>query len=286
VPSSQKITIESQTRKTKRVGTLFIASSAGPVVIVCPGYAEPRTNWGEFCSFLQSNGISALGIDFTGQGDSAGLRFSCNIGEWVEDVENSIQFIRGRTESQLQNQNIFLFGFSSGGTAVLEWAAKPTPDKTVKGIATLAPTIQSDMNCRDSCTFYTALCCLCCCPSLRMDISGDVKKHQFVADPDIDKKLKENKVLLEPYTMVAPWKMKESIAPTTVTRLSNIKIPVLVLWGDCDQMSDIRSGKVACQKLNSSLVTLSKTGHFAHLEAMDQRKAFFSAVLQWIKQSA
>jgi len=227
-------------------------------------------------------GTSCLSIDFSGQGDSEGLRYACPMNEWVDDVENAIQFLNIRTETQLHNQPIFLFGFSSGGTAVLEWAATHT-NANVKGIITLSPTVQADMKCCDAFTFYTALCCLCCCQNLRMDISSDVKKHKFVADPDVDKKLKGDKATMEPFTMVAPWKMKDSIAPTTITRLEQIKVPVLIMWGESDDMDNIASGKLASQKLKISLVTLSKTGHFAHLEPETQRKQFFNTVTDWIR---
>jgi hypothetical protein len=62
-------------------------------------------------------------------------------------------------------------GFSTGGTAMLEASVNPLYEQTfsnqVMGMVALAPTIETTLDCGESCMYRTLLCLCCCFPQCK-----------------------------------------------------------------------------------------------------------------------
>lgn len=64
--------------------------------------------------------MAALAFDMHGHGQSEGERFHVNMREWMADIRAAIDFLE--SHPRVDGSRIDAFGFSSGGTAILEAA--------------------------------------------------------------------------------------------------------------------------------------------------------------------
>src|SRR5438552_1758481 len=123
VSSPEKMLIESLSLRSlgdDLVGTLFLPTSEhpAPALIVCHGAGEFKENYFEMCEQLSERGVASLALDMHGHGQSGGERYYLQINDWVADIRAAIGFLS--THPRVDANKIGAFGWSSGGTAILE----------------------------------------------------------------------------------------------------------------------------------------------------------------------
>ena len=108
-------------------GTLFLPDPQDkedegllPVIILCHGAIDYKEHFYNFAAFLANSGYAALALDMHGHGESGGERFNVKMAEWVPDIHGAIKLLS--TRDDIDKHRIGAIGFSSGGTAILEYS--------------------------------------------------------------------------------------------------------------------------------------------------------------------
>lgn len=100
-------------------GALFAAHSLQPIaVVLCHGAFEFKENWFHYAERLAGHGFTTLAFDFTGHGESEGLRGAVDMHVWPYDIREALNFL-----GQRGYRRFGLVGWGSGGTAVVLAAA-------------------------------------------------------------------------------------------------------------------------------------------------------------------
>jgi len=288
-----------------------------PWLIIVHGAFEFKENWYECCRFLAGHGIRCLVFDLCGHGASEGPRFYVQMDTWIQDIEYAILSTRHYDENEFNSKRssssssssghrktlvvspIFLYGFSSGGTAVYEAVVRGVaPFNQVTGVITQSATVTNALGCFETCQYRLVLSMLCCCcAGARMNQSSKFKTLSLVCDKDIDKKLKENPQMIEGWASFPLAGAQQSTFVETHTRLHlmNKKFSQLVIWGKKDGVDKPDEAKkiydllpntaVDTENANATygrkqLVMLDDAGHYAHLDK--HRLHLFGLLSNWI----
>jgi alpha-beta hydrolase superfamily lysophospholipase len=247
-----------------------------PVIIVCHGAGEFKENYFELCEKLNARGVAALAIDMHGHGASGGERFCVRIHEWVADVQAAIAFLATHPK----------FGLSSGGTAILEVAAR---DPRLKALVTLDATVRNAL--RLPMMLFLKL----------LIFFGGIKKrftHQewrlplakmgglhLASDPEINRDITTNTKALAAF-MAFPFPGgAEAFFVDTIKRVWRITAPTLVLWGEDDKLDPPDTGRLlhAALTCKKALHIIPGNGHVGHLDR--HKEKVFALTTDWVSQN-
>lgn len=265
-------------------GVLFLPEDGRPVpvLIICHGAGEFKENYFELCEVLVSRGVATLAIDMHGHGASAGERYYVNMRLWVSDIQSAIDFLL--THPRVDGKRIGAFGLSSGGTAILE-AAMVEP--RLKALIALDATV------RDSMPRPLALCMRLLVLAgklkmwltrrdLRVPLAKFSNSFKMAADPEIERRLQADPRLKEAYLDFPFPGAAQAFFVDTLTRVSSISAPTLILWGEEDKVDPPETGRLlyealACQK---QLHIIPGNGHVGHLDR--NRDKVFTLTADWV----
>jgi alpha-beta hydrolase superfamily lysophospholipase len=265
------------------IGSLFLPSIPAPVpaMIICHGAGEFKENYFELSEFLVAHGIAALAMDMRGHGQSGGERFHVNIASWIGDIRSAVDFLA--KHPAIDKERIGAFGLSSGGTAVLE-AALIEP--RLKVLVTLAATVRNSVPWPGALVlrlliligrlkrFFTRR-------DLRLSILKLLEKISLVSDPEIRQRLLQDPRATEAFSSFPFPGAAESLFVNTLCRVSGIRIPSLVLWGEEDRVDPPETARMlyAALKCKKRLCIISGNGHAGHLDR--NRQQVFVLTTDW-----
>ncbi len=255
-------------------GTLFLPENDDPscALILCHGAMDFKEHYFEFCEFLAAQGIAALAIDLRGNGESQGERFHVEIDQWVADIVAALDFLEAHPHTS--GVKTGAFGLSSGGTAVLECAvveprieALITLDATVRTILSLPETIQMQ-----SLLLLGWIKRFLTKKELRLSMVDVFKNIPVTADPEINRRWREDPRVIE---MWSSWPIpgaKESIIVDTIKRVPRITAPTLVLHGSEDRIdppetAHLLFAALTCEK---DIRIIEGNGHVGHMDRNKQ----------------
>lgn len=263
--------------------TFFVpeGSQPLPVLIICHGAGEFKEHYYELCEVLAARGVATLAVDMHGHGQSAGPRFYVEMRQWVADIQAAIEFLL--QDPRIDGQRIAAFGLSSGGTAILETALV---DPRLKSLVALDATVRNSLSWPLSLMLKTFLCLgkltrWITRRDLRVPLAklGDFK---VASDPEINRQLQ-----CDPNTTAAfrsfPFPgAAEAFFVDTLKRVSGIKVPTLVLWGEDDTIDPPETARLlyaalSCQK---QLHIIPGNGHLGHLDR--NREQVFALTADWV----
>ena len=271
----------------KLAAELFLPESARPVpaLIVCHGAGEFKENYFELCECLAARGVAALALDMHGHGQSEGERYCVEIPHWVEDVRAALRFLAAHP--QVNGDSIGAFGFSSGGTAILE-AALVEPK--LKALVALDATVRSSM----PFAFAVLMKCLVGIGRIkkaltkrdwRLSLVKMMNGVQFASDPEAERRLRADPRALAAYMAFPLPGAAQSIFVNTLERVSKIKIPTLVLWGEEDKLDPPETARMLFDALvcKKALHIIPGNGHVGHLDR--HRDKVFALTTDWALQN-
>ena len=251
-----------------------------PVVIVCHGAGEFKENYFELCELLAARGIAALAIDMHGHGESSGERFCVEMRQWVSDVQAAIDFLC--SHPRVDGERIGAFGLSSGGTAILEAALI---DPRLKTLVALDATVRNCGNVWEQLFMHVLVFAgrvtkAITKRELRIPL-GKFASIKLASDPEVDRKL-----LADPRARAAMNAFPfpggaEAFFVNTLKRVSRIKVPTLILWGEEDQVDSPKTAQLlydalACEK---QLHIIPGNGHVGHLDR--NKEQVFELTATW-----
>jgi alpha-beta hydrolase superfamily lysophospholipase len=264
-------------------GALFLPEGGGPfpAMIVCHGAGEFKENYAELCNCLAERGVAALAIDMHGHGDSGGERFNVNMDEWVADVCAALEFLA--RHPKVRQDSIGAFGLSSGGTAILE-AALIEP--RLRALVALDATVRNSMPWSYS-LLLKGLILLGKVKKqftnrdLRLCMLGMLNGIRMASDPEIEKKLRANPKSVAAFRDFPLPGAAHSVFVNTLEKVSRIKIPTLVLWGEEDELDPPETARLLYNALmcKKQLHIIPGNGHVGHLDK--NREQVFALTANW-----
>jgi len=255
--------------------SLFLPDGDGPFpcLILCHGAFEYKENFYEMADGLRQPGIAAIVPDMPGHGQSFGERFHIDMDLWVTAIRSTVIFLE--RQPAIDSRRIGAFGFSSGGTSVLE-AALVEP--RIKALVTLDATVRNYLNLWDTIGFKALTLAgqikkKLTGKDLRLNILHILKTAHVASDP-----LVNQRVLSDPQTIAAYSAFPlPGAAPcafvNTITRIHNISVPTLVIHGQEDQVDSPETAQLlhdalTCEK---ALEFISPSGHCGHLDTQKHK---------------
>jgi pimeloyl-ACP methyl ester carboxylesterase len=264
-------------------GILFLPESDGrvPVLIICHGAGEFKENYFELCERLAAKGVATLAIDMHGHGQSSGDRYLVNISSWVADIRAGIDFLL--KHPKLDGNRIGAFGLSSGGTAILETAII---EPRLKALVALDATVRNSLPC--VLTVFLKLLVwagkvkkLFTKRELRVPLAKMSGGIHLASDPEVQKKLEADPRAVAAFMSFPFPGGAPAFFVDTIKRVSNIRVPTLVLWGEDDKVDPPETARMlfdalACKK---QLHIIPGNGHMGH---MDRHKdKVFALTADW-----
>lgn len=249
-------------------GALFLPSSGFPLpaLVVCHGALDFKENCFELCEYLAGLDIASLAIDMHGHGASGGSRFHVDISEWVADIRAAVDYLENRPD--IRTGAIGAFGFSSGGTAVLEAAVM---DRRIRCLITLDATVGNTLNPLDTVIIsllgmagrVKRLITGC---DLRLDLAREFGKVPATTDPEATRAWQENPRVREMWSTVPFPGIIPSLMVDTIRRVHRITAPTLVIHGEEDRVDKPASARKLYQALTCprQLCIVPGNGHMGH----------------------
>lgn len=268
-----------------RIQGLFVhapGEGARPVLVISHGAGEFKENYLEMASCLASRGISSLLLDMHGHGASEGRPYHVSMKEWAADLAAALDFLEKR--SDVDAGRIGAFGLSSGGTAILEAAVD---DPRFRALVALDATVMNTLPWSLTLTMgsLSLLGRLKRCftgSDLRISIVQLLEEVALASDPAVNAKLRVDPGKVRAFKNFPLPGAAQAFFVNTIRRVSAIKAPTLVIWGEEDQLDPVTTahalhGALTCEK---RLEIVQGNGHVGHLDR--NRRRVFDLTADWI----
>ena len=267
-------------------GALFLPNTGQrvPVLIICHGAGEFKENYFELAEILGSRGVATLAIDMHGHGESEGERYYVNMRQWVADIHAAIEFLL--VHPRIDGSRIAAFGLSSGGTAILE-AALVEPH--LKALVALDATVRNSLPLPMTMFMKTLVFLGWATKAItKRDLRVPLAKlgaFKVASDPEIDKRLQADPRAKAAFLSFPFPGGAQAFFVDTIKRVSNIKAPTLVLWGEDDTVDPPETARLLYEALSckKQLHIIPGNGHVGHLDR--NRDKVFALTADWVLQT-
>ncbi len=280
---SRQESIQFDSLGTTIVGRMFLPRQEypSPVVVICHGAFDYKEHFFELAEDLAEEGIASLVLDMHGHGESGGQRYHVKMDEWLEDLRGALKYLRQRTD--VVHDAIGAFGFSSGGTAVLEAAAEGFP---FKALVTLDATVRSVLKWYES-PFFRAASLVGRCKLLlglkevRLPLSFALSQVRAAVDDNINRAVIQDPYIISAYSRLPLPGSLECFEVDTLKRVDRIACPVCVIHGARDEVDPPASAEMLFSRLrgDKALHILPDNGHMGHMDT--QKREVLQLTCQW-----
>lgn len=252
------------------------------LLLVAHGAGEQKENYLQLASHLARRGVLCLLMDMHGHGESGGRRYHVRMKEWQADIHAALDFVQTRPD--LRRFRVGAFGLSSGGTAILEaaiseprLAALVALDATVRNTLPLSVTLSMR-----TLSLAGWIKTLLTGKDLRISIMRLLDEVELASDPDINAKLRTDPGKARAFSAFPMPGAAEAFFVNTLKRVSQVKAPTLVIWGEDDQLDPVSTAHalfaaLTCEK---QLEIVPGNGHVGHLDR--HREHVFDLTADWI----
>jgi alpha-beta hydrolase superfamily lysophospholipase len=263
-------------------GALFEAPISGPdAVVLCHGAFEFKDNWFDYAERLAGQGFSALAFDFTGHGESEGLRGTVDMHVWPHDIREALNFLITRGYRRFG-----LVGWDSGGSAVVVAAAH---DPRVRCAVVLSAPVFLMPSLADRVAFTLAIGAskvkrALWKKPLTLSRVRELDEMRVAVDDDINTRYLSDLRLRASFEAVPVPEGLDSTWIDITRAAQKVKVPVLIIHGAEGTVNPLKQS----QKLRDAvqghkrLHIVEETGHAAHLDW--QRDEVFKLVASWMKR--
>ncbi|WP_369601515.1 alpha/beta fold hydrolase [Hahella sp. SMD15-11] len=254
-----------------------------PAVLVVHGAIDYKEHFADLAHALTRQGLAVLVPDMRGHGESGGRRYHVRIREWVEDVAAALDWLSARPD--INADRIGAFGFSSGGTAVLEAAAAGLPLRT---LVTLDATVRSVLNWLETPAFaigawFGRLKERLTGKPFHVSLEWALESVPAAVDEQVRRQIADDPYVRAGYRRFPVPGALEALKVDTLRRVHLVRCPVLILHGEQDQVDPPASARALHDALTCEreLVLIPGSGHVGHLDqARDQIRQL---TCQWFR---
>ena len=252
-----------------------------PAIVMCHGAHGRREQFLAFARVLVESGIVVLLPDMHGHGESGGSRYHVCMKEWVPDVRAGLDWLS--VQAFVDPDRLGAFGFSSGGTAVLEAAVI---DHRLKALATLDATVRSVVSPAERyfllfCSWLGSLKQRWFGSNLHLPLYPLARRAQTAVDPSVHAAVFDDPEMREAYWRYPLPGALDSLIVDTLSRVDRITAPVCIIHGADDKIDPPASADALFQCLRSekALHLIPGSGHMGHLDP--QRELISRLVRDW-----
>lgn len=247
-------------KHNERLAGIFHEIKEGKdLVIVCHGFNENKDKEliKRFCEVLNNEGFNAFRFDFSGNGESEGNFENSYFTKEADDLNSVIDFFSERNYLIKS-----VIGYSTGGTVTILHAAR---DRRIKSIILIAPRIHPSKSTM----------------AKKMEKKYNKPLAQIIKNPSI-----KYPITIEYRNGRRSFSRKyvEELERLDVTDyLRKIKVPILMLHGNRDQIVDIGETEKAFEAANRPKGFIEVDGADHTFSNEKQMKEMISKALHWLK---
>ncbi len=279
----EDVTFEAEGEKL--VGVLFHENSGAPApaLVLCHGALEFKEHFFELGRYLAARGIAALALDMRGHGESEGPRYHVRMAQWTADVHAALSYLARRPD--VDGDRLGSFGFSSGGTTVLEAALV---DPRLRALVTLDGTVRNTLSRIET----LALQALALLGTIKRKLTGSdlrisllkTAQSQIVAhDPQVNQAVQSDPRMIDAYENFPLPGALECFVVDMLERVSDLETPTLVIHGAKDELDPVENARLLYNALQGpkALEILPKSGHMGHLDC--EKARVFALTAKWAR---
>lgn len=256
-----------------------------PAVLICHGALGNKEQFQALADHLLWAGFAVLIPDMRGHGESGGDRYHVVMDDWMTDLRAAVAWLAAQPE--IDASRVGGFGFSSGGTAMLELACEQ--DHGFASLVTLGATVRSILSSFETRVFrgLGALGRLkrrWLGSDLHLPLYPLIRSKPVAHNPAVN-----TAVLDDPYLRAGYWRYPipgalDSLIVNTLKRVGNIRIPVCILHGQDDRIDapDSAHALFRCLGGEKSLHLIPRSGHMGHLD--QSREIVFALAGEWFSK--
>lgn len=246
------------------------------VVVIVHGIAEHSGRYAQVGERLASGGYASYAVDHRGHGRSEGGRANINrMSEVVADLDQLIRLSRARHEGK----PVYLLGHSFGGLVALDYVTSRDVDGTLSGLILSGPLLESGAASTGQRLAAKVLSAVL--PNLgvlKLDATAVSRDPAVVADYDSDPLNYRGKLKAR-----TGGEMLDAMIRVKVL-LSTLKLPMLVLHGTADRLTDPAGSRLIAEGAGSPDVTLKLyDGLYHEVFNEPEKDAVLGDVIEWLR---
>jgi alpha-beta hydrolase superfamily lysophospholipase len=249
-------------------------------VIFCHGAFEFKENWSTYAELLTSEGYATFTFDFTGHGESQGLRSLVDLRVWAYNIRDILNHLQRRGY-----QRFGLVGWGSGGSAALLAAAH---DQRVACAAILSAPVYLVPNIGERAAYGL----ISAVARVKKAITGkpltlsrlnELSEMRIAADESANEQYLSTPKVREQYSAVPIPDSLDSVWIDLTRAAARIKIPVVVIHGTDDQIVAANQSERLFSILQGKkeLKLIDGSGHALHLDV--SKETVFLQISDWLK---
>ncbi|XXF76956.1 lysophospholipase [Myxococcaceae bacterium GXIMD 01537] len=243
-------------------------------LIVMHGLRDHSNRYGELAEHLVGQGFAVHAFDLRGHGRSEGVRVHIDsFDEYVTDLERFVALVREREPGR----PVFLLGHSMGGAIVTTYLLDRKPD--IQGLVLSAPALKPGAKVSGA-LITTTRVLGGVLPNLKV---LDLDPKEFSRDPAV---VRENET--DPLIFQKPGPARTASRLLTTfealsQRMEEVAVPLLVLHGTADTVTDPEGSKALVKRARSTDKTLKLYEGLYHDLLHEPEKARVTAdTVEWL----
>jgi alpha-beta hydrolase superfamily lysophospholipase len=249
------------------------------LVVVVHGYGEHSGRYRHVIKALTDASYGVFTLDHRGHGKSEGLRAHFDsFDQPIEDLGDFVDIIRAKQE----NEPIFMLGHSMGALITLAYALRYPDD--LAGIIVSAAPVNADANVSRAvvATGNILTNVIPKVPLLKL-----VPLETLSRDPDVVRAFREDPLTYKGNMRVRLGTELNKTAKWVREHLSDLKLPVLVLYGEADELVNPSGSRLIYDKAASTDKKIKSYHNLRH-EIMNEpeRDTVLRDIIEWLDKHA
>lgn len=245
------------------------------IVVVVHGYGEHSGRYRHVIRALTDARYGVYTLDHRGHGKSEGLRAHFDsFDQPIDDLQDYIEIVRAKQE----NEPIYMLGHSMGALITLAYALRHPDD--LAGIVVSAAPVNADANVSKAlvATGNILTNVIPKVPLLKL-----VPLETLSRDPDVVRAFREDPLTYKGNMRVRLGTELNKTAKWVREHLSELKLPILVLYGEADELVNPSGSRLVYDKAGSSDKKIKSYHNLRH-EIMNEpeRDKVLADIIAWL----
>lgn len=226
------------------------------ILVISHGLAEHSGRYASLASYFVSRGYAVYALDYQGHGKSGGLRgYVAQFSDFSDDLKTFVDIVR----NEQRGRKIFLFGHSVGGTIAIAYTAAHQAD--LAGLLLSAPTVKVGSSVsRGDIAMGRTLAKLLPKKGIAVIDATAISHDEAVVDAYVNDPL----VYRGKISARLGVELINTMERELPRRLPEIKLPILIMYGTADRLSNPAGSTLLYGMVGSEDKTLKRYAGLYH----------------------